>query len=161
MSYAITHNCTGCTACLRRCPTDAIAGSRGKLHVIDPSLCIDCGACGVVCPDAAIYDEAGRLCRLLKGNARPKAIVDEPACTGCEWCLWACPFDALILEPSPPGGGFASIVKVIEKRCTGCTLCELDCPYDAIHILRGDDPAFAARRARNEEWRAEVARSAA
>ena len=62
MPFIITENCTGCTACIRRCPTDAITGERKLLHVIDPELCINCGACGVVCPDEAIYDDAGDLC---------------------------------------------------------------------------------------------------
>jgi len=61
MPYTITENCTGCTACMKRCPTDAITGERKLLHVIDPELCIDCGACGVVCPDEAIYASGGRV----------------------------------------------------------------------------------------------------
>ena len=28
MAYIITENCTGCTACMKRCPTDAITGER-------------------------------------------------------------------------------------------------------------------------------------
>ncbi len=36
MPYIITENCTGCTACIKRCPTDAITGERKLLHVIDP-----------------------------------------------------------------------------------------------------------------------------
>ena len=42
MAFIITENCTGCTACIRRCPTEAITGERKLLHVIDPELCIDC-----------------------------------------------------------------------------------------------------------------------
>ena len=80
---------------IRRCPTDAITGERKLLHVIDPELCINCGACGVVCPDEAIFDNEGNLCEMLKPAARPKAYVDLQSCVGCEWCVWACPFDAL------------------------------------------------------------------
>jgi Na+-translocating ferredoxin:NAD+ oxidoreductase subunit B len=153
MAFYITENCTGCTACIKRCPTDAITGERKILHVIDPELCIDCGACGVVCPDEAIYDSHGRLCEMLKANARPKAIVDEQACTGCEWCVWACPFDALEMVENPGDGNFARLAALIDKKCVGCTLCELDCPYDAIHIYRMDDPRWGARKERNAEWR--------
>jgi Pyruvate/2-oxoacid:ferredoxin oxidoreductase delta subunit len=156
VAFSITHNCTGCTACLKRCPMGAIAGTRGKLHVIDPTLCIDCGACGVVCPDEAIHDDRGGLCELLPARIRPKAVVDEPACVGCQWCAWACPEDAIVLSPGPPGSGFSAIAAVVEKRCTGCTLCEIDCPYDAIHVRRGDDVLLADQRRRNEQWRAEM-----
>src|SRR5438874_2829441 len=97
MPFRITENCTGCTACAKRCPTDAITGDRSMLHVIDPDLCIDCGACGVVCPDEAIWDHTGTLCDFLKSKERPKAFVVEDRCTGCEWCVWSCPFDALYM----------------------------------------------------------------
>ena len=83
MPFIITENCTGCTACIKRCPTDAITGERKLLHVIDPELCINCGACGVVCPDEAIYDNEGNLCEMLKPVARPKAYVDLQSCVGC------------------------------------------------------------------------------
>lgn len=36
--------CTGCTTCLRHCPTEAIRIKNGRA-VIDAERCIDCGAC--------------------------------------------------------------------------------------------------------------------
>ena len=41
--------CKGCTACLKKCPTEAIFGSRKNPHYIDPEKCIGCGACLDVC----------------------------------------------------------------------------------------------------------------
>jgi ferredoxin len=155
MAFIITENCTGCTACIRRCPTNAITGERKMLHVIDPELCIDCGACGVVCPDEAIYDQHGNLCEQLKPVQRPLAYVDLQSCVGCEWCVWACPFDALQMVELLPDQHFR-IAEVITKKCVGCTLCELDCPYDAIHIFRGDSDQAAARVERNTRFEAEI-----
>jgi Na+-translocating ferredoxin:NAD+ oxidoreductase RNF subunit RnfB len=155
MAFIITENCTGCTACIRRCPTNAITGERKMLHVIDPELCIDCGACGVVCPDEAIYDHFGNLCEVLKPAARPLAYVDLQACVGCEWCVWACPFDALEMAVLTEDSHF-KIAELITKKCVGCTLCELDCPYDAIHIFRGDSPEAEQRIARNAAFSAEI-----
>ena len=65
-------------------------------------------------------------------------------CTGCVYCVNACPFDCITMEQAPSSikgsAGIASTVAVVDmKRCTGCTVCELDCPYDAIHIWRQDD----------------------
>lgn len=155
MAFIITENCTGCTACIRRCPTNAITGERKMLHVIDPELCIDCGACGVVCPDEAIYDNLGNLCDNLKPVQRPLAYVDLQSCVGCEWCVWACPFDALEMVKLVDGHHF-EIAQVITKKCVGCTLCELDCPYDAIHIYRADGDVTAAQVERNARFREEL-----
>ena len=41
--------CKGCTACLKRCPTEAIRIRDGKAKIIK-ELCIDCGECIKVCP---------------------------------------------------------------------------------------------------------------
>ena len=36
--------CTGCTSCLKRCPTEAIRVRDGKARIIR-ERCIDCGEC--------------------------------------------------------------------------------------------------------------------
>ena len=40
MAYKIIETCIGCTACTKRCPTEAITGVRNEIHQIDPDLCI-------------------------------------------------------------------------------------------------------------------------
>ncbi|GHH88796.1 hypothetical protein GCM10018793_69830 [Streptomyces sulfonofaciens] len=66
MTYVITEACAGNkdTACWEACPVDAIHpgpddadfAAHDRLH-IDPTECIDCGACEPVCPVEAIYPE--------------------------------------------------------------------------------------------------------
>lgn len=46
--------CKGCTACVRKCPVNAIHGERKQPHVIDPDVCIKCGTCAQVCKFNAI-----------------------------------------------------------------------------------------------------------
>ncbi|HPM73775.1 MAG TPA: NADH-ubiquinone oxidoreductase-F iron-sulfur binding region domain-containing protein, partial [Spirochaetales bacterium] len=46
--------CKGCTACGKKCPVGAIAGSPKQAHSIDPEKCIKCGACIAACKFDAI-----------------------------------------------------------------------------------------------------------
>jgi NADH:ubiquinone oxidoreductase subunit F (NADH-binding)/(2Fe-2S) ferredoxin/NAD-dependent dihydropyrimidine dehydrogenase PreA subunit len=41
--------CTGCTRCVKACPTEAITGERKMAHRIDLEKCIKCGSCYDVC----------------------------------------------------------------------------------------------------------------
>jgi NADH-quinone oxidoreductase subunit F len=49
--------CTGCTACARQCPQEAISGERKEPHEIDQSLCIRCGVCLDTCRFDAVIVE--------------------------------------------------------------------------------------------------------
>ena len=46
--------CTGCGACKKKCPVDAISGEKKSVHEIDPSLCIKSGECYMTCNFDAI-----------------------------------------------------------------------------------------------------------
>ncbi len=63
--YILDETCTGCGACLRRCPAQAIAGEPKKPHAIVPEKCIYCGACFEVCRFSAV------------AKARSEGGVDE------------------------------------------------------------------------------------
>jgi len=54
LTYTINDACTGCRACARKCPTDAITGDKKVIHVIDQDKCIQCGACYQACRFEAI-----------------------------------------------------------------------------------------------------------
>ena len=152
VAYTIVDTCIGCTACTKRCPTNAITGTRNVVHVIDPRLCIDCGACGVVCPPEAILDDLGDICKTFPRKEWPKAIVVEDNCIGCgcELCIQVCPFDALSLgEPERTVGDFFGIAVLNERKCTGCRLCEDACGWGAIYI---DPPREMLKR---RAWPAE------
>lgn len=50
--YLDEKKCSGCTACLKYCPTEAIRIHGGRA-VINNSRCIDCGECIRICPQGA------------------------------------------------------------------------------------------------------------
>ncbi len=73
MAYIIAEPCIGTkdTACVDVCPVDCIHPAKGRTYddgrptydevsqlYIDPTECIDCGACVPVCPVTAIFAEA-------------------------------------------------------------------------------------------------------
>jgi NADH:ubiquinone oxidoreductase subunit F (NADH-binding)/(2Fe-2S) ferredoxin len=50
ITYSILEEvCTGCGACKKVCPADAIRGTRKMVHRIDPNICVKCGTCFDVC----------------------------------------------------------------------------------------------------------------
>jgi len=46
--------CTGCTVCSKKCPANAIVGSKKQAHFIVQDKCIGCGACYEACKFNAI-----------------------------------------------------------------------------------------------------------
>lgn len=49
--------CTGCTVCAKKCPTDAIIGTRKSPHFVVQEKCIACGTCFDVCKFKAVTIE--------------------------------------------------------------------------------------------------------
>jgi ferredoxin len=49
--------CTGCVACLKKCPQEAVSGKPKELHQIDQTKCIKCGICFDVCKFDAVIVE--------------------------------------------------------------------------------------------------------
>jgi Fe-S-cluster-containing dehydrogenase component len=135
--------CTGCDTCIIACKVenrmDAISGMRvetaggsdadtsaGTLPALTmywlPIVCMHCDhpPCRDACPLEAIYQ-------------RPDGIVliDEEKCNGCQECLPACPYQALVYDPH----------RNVVKKCNFCfdrldqgfePFCALCCRYQAI-----------------------------
>ncbi|MDO8730807.1 MAG: ferredoxin family protein [Candidatus Omnitrophota bacterium] len=95
MSYVINAKCLGeqYAQCVEVCPVDCIYPGEHKgekFMVIDPEICITCGACLPVCPIAAIVESEDfdpefakvnkDLSPTFKGNAKvtPRPSNDAP-----------------------------------------------------------------------------------
>ncbi|MGI8925273.1 MAG: 4Fe-4S dicluster domain-containing protein [Tepidiformaceae bacterium] len=60
MPYVISEPCIGVkdASCVEVCPVDCIHSSEGaEQYYINPDQCIDCAACELACPVAAIFHE--------------------------------------------------------------------------------------------------------
>lgn len=68
--------CTGCTTCLKHCPTEAIRIKEGHA-VINDTRCIDCGECIRVCP----HNAKKAVCDKLEDMKRFKYKIALPAPT--------------------------------------------------------------------------------
>ena len=71
--------CTGCTTCLKRCPTEAIRIRNGHA-VITTDRCIDCGECIKLCPQKAkkaLFDSFDEL-----SNFKYTVAIPAPALYG-------------------------------------------------------------------------------
>ena len=68
------------------------------------------------------------------------AQVIDANCTGCELCYYDCPYDAIIMAPSPhPGVTRAAQARkllaiVLESRCVECGICIGACPFEALEL---------------------------
>lgn len=77
-------------------------------------------------------------------NAPRKALpaIDTARCTGCGWCVAACPPHVLSLQVqvtqpnAAPGWGPKRSQLHDAGGCTGCALCAVRCPFDAIRMVR-------------------------
>ncbi len=136
MPYTITASCTGCQACTRVCPADAIRGEKTSLHTILADLCIECGACGRICPHAAVLDREGRPCVMLRRSQWPAPRFDDSLCMSCLVCVETCPANCLGMSgplDSFQPHGFPFLKD--EKACIGCGFCAQECPVGAVTMV--------------------------
>lgn len=107
--------CTGCNACLTKCPRGAIHLERAELGfyypVIDDSSCVNCGACDGVCP----IDK-----ELADGNGQ-KAYA-------------AVHIESEILNNSTSGGVFSAIASWVLSRGGAVYGCAYDDELRPVHI---------------------------
>lgn len=71
--------------------------------------------------------------------------IDTNRCTGCGWCVAACPPRVLSLQVQ--AWRKRSVLHAPEA-CTGCSLCERRCPFGVINMVK---TSFAPTRDGSED----------
>lgn len=72
------------------------ARSPRRLPAIDAGRCTGCGRCVGAC--------APQLLSLAVVQWKKHAVLQgAERCTGCSLCALRCPFDAIAMQPQPPG----------------------------------------------------------
>jgi len=74
--------CIGCEMCWTVCPHNVFANKDGKAEIIKREACIECGACQVNCPTAAIFVDSGAGC--AAAMMRAALTGREPSCCDCK-----------------------------------------------------------------------------
>lgn len=131
MAFHIRNECIGCGACKKKCPWGAILGEKKQKHVIDPTLCRECGCCWYTCPKSVVEDPKG-FCR-EKGVKRdlPKAAIDSHGCVGCQTCYLNCAQGAIEFK----SGILTGHCKVNQDECKSCGNCLEYCVNDCIELV--------------------------
>ena len=123
--------CTGCNACIDRCPTSILKKARGgyPIVVFDNDQCTFCGDCAEVCKPRALRREEGNPPWTLVASVNSSCL--SSAGVTCRICGDYC--DARAIAFKIAVGGKAT--PVIERSlCTGCGACIAPCPVRAIRI---------------------------
>ena len=69
--YIDPDRCQACMICLKKCPVEAIDGSKKKIHIIDQEKCTKCNTCFEVCPSK--FDAV----RKISGEPVPPPVSEE------------------------------------------------------------------------------------
>jgi anaerobic carbon-monoxide dehydrogenase iron sulfur subunit len=124
----LPNNCTGCRLCVMSCSFfhhQSFSEAQARLKVLadeaiwkfEPVVCRQCedAPCAAACPTAAIS-------RDLNTNA---VLLDPTACNGCEACVLACPYEAIVFDRDH------NITQLCDL-CRGNPECVAACPHSAI-----------------------------
>ncbi len=144
--------CTGCGICEYVCASEKCEhwtplGSRIRVIRITPMLnaamtCKFCedAPCVKACPEKALTQgENGVL------------TVDEKKCSACDWCIQACPYGGIALDPETHKA-------IACDLCAGEPKCIDSCPEEALELVSDGEANEKAFTAALEKIPAEIER---
>ena len=137
--------CVGCQMCEFACAmvkegAANILRSRIRLVRSEPVLMVSI-ACRA-CADPACVKICPQPGAMVVNPDNGLVMVDNAHCDGCGWCIDACPFGVVILNPDTK---LAVICDLCEDRAEGPACVEI-CPKDALEVSSPEVIAQKSRR---------------
>jgi len=128
--------CSGCGLCEYACslekngfPNPALS----RIRVIRLNPLLNIAMTCRFCDDPPCVEACSR--EALKQSERGNLIlVEEEKCDGCGWCIQACPYGGLVMDPDK------NVVAVCDL-CGGEPRCIDLCPEEALEIVSDDETA--------------------
>ncbi len=100
-------------------------------------LCAGCFCCDANCPNDVKVAEIVAELRVEAAEAGNVPLtIDEKKCIGCANCEYACPEDAIKVNPG------TMISEVNPTLCRTCGTCAVECPVFAISYTNFDDSSL-------------------
>ncbi len=144
----LQQHCTGCQLCVSKCPNDVLRPSTDLMHLMQPVMSFEKGACRVECTACSSVCPTGAIQKISKedktaiqiGHAvwvkqNCVVVTDEHQCGNC---ARHCPSGAITMIPLHPDKDDTLMVPAVnENRCIGCGMCEYVCPsrpFAAIYV---------------------------
>ncbi|MBU2560476.1 hydrogenase iron-sulfur subunit [archaeon] len=100
-------------------------------------LCAGCFCCSHNCPnDVKVAEIVAELRVEAAEVGNLPLVIDEKKCIGCANCEYACPEDAIKVDPG------TMVSKVDPSLCRSCGTCAVECPVFAISYANFDDSQY-------------------
>jgi ferredoxin len=107
------------------------------LALIDPGICVGCGACVSVCPKAVLtlVPVTSNIQVMCSSKWRGPDVkrVCKSGCIGCGICARTCKAGAITVE--------GNLARIDPGKCTNCGDCAAKCPVKCIEcvVLKSDE----------------------
>jgi carbon-monoxide dehydrogenase iron sulfur subunit len=126
--------CTGCGICEYACAqekTECWDPLKSRIRVIRLTPMLNTTLSCRFCKDAP----CAKACQekaIVQAEKTGLLIIDQRKCNGCDWCIQACPYGGLILDPDKR-------VAIACDLCDGEPKCIESCPEDALELVSDDE----------------------
>ena len=141
-------HCTACQLCVAKCPNGVLRPSSDPMHLMQPEMSFERGACrpecvvcSTVCPTGAIKPiTVEQKSSTVVGHAvwvKDNCLILKDG-VNCGNCARHCPVGAIMMVASDPNDDTSPMIPAVNTAmCIGCGTCEYVCPsrpFSAIFV---------------------------